>query len=415
MSAYALPAHWSAVSILDAADRIMDFRGRTPKKLGMSWGGGDIPAISARNVRMGCVDFTEEFYLGSDALYRKWMTHGDMQRGDILITTEAPLGNVAAVPDERRYILSQRTVLIRPKRDLFDKTFFLKALQSPAFQRLLTENATGSTALGIQRRRLERLEVLAPPVDEQQRIGQALQNVDDLIAAFERLIAKKQAIKQGMMQQLLTGRTRLPGFTDDWRKIRLGDVASFSKGAGLPKADIVQDGTTPCIHYGELFTYYGAEIEAVVSRTNNISLPFRSAALDVLMPTSDVTPRGLAKASAVHSPGVILGGDILVIRPNRRVVYGPFLAHAIRQDANQVLQLVRGSTVYHLYAADMKNFTFTVPSVDEQREIAGALKDAETDIAALQDRLAKARNIKIGMMQQLLTGRTRLPVTEAAS
>ncbi len=257
---------------------------------------------------------------------------------------------------------------------------------------------------------LRSIPLLVPDdLGEQRRIVAALADADDLIATLERLIAKKQAIRQGMMQQLLTGRTRLPGFDGEWSELTLGDVARFSKGMGLPKSAIVPGGHLPCVHYGELFTRYGPEIGFVTSRTNDLSLRVRSVGNDVLMPTSDVTPRGLAKASAIGLDGVVLGGDILVIRPNRQQVFGPFLAHAIRHDANQVLQLVRGSTVYHLYASDMKTFRLALPNVDEQRQISEVLRDAEHEIEVLRNRLMKANAVKSGMMQQLLTGRTRLP------
>lgn len=258
------------------------------------------------------------------------------------------------------------------------------------------------------------MRVPVPSRAEQDRIVRAIDDADELIATLEHLIAKKQAIKQGIMQQLLTGRTRLPGFSTPWTDVALGDVARFSKGSGLPKSALTPSGSTPCIHYGELFTFYGPEILHVASRTNPVGRVVVSEDLDVLMPTSDVTPRGLAKASAIHRRGVVLGGDILVIRPEIGRTYGPFLAHVIRHDADQVLQLVRGSTVYHLYASDMRNFTLSLPSVKEQKAIAEALLDAEQAIEALRVRLAKAQGLKTGTMQQLLTGRTRLPV-EASS
>ena len=178
---------------------------------------------------------------------------------------------------------------------------------------------------------------------------------------------------------------------------------------GLPKSAITANGDVACIHYGELFTHYGAEIETVTSRTDNVNLRVRSEALDVLMPTSDVTPRGLAKASAIHDSGVILGGDILIIRADGKDLYGPFLANVIRYDFNQVLQLVRGSTVFHIYAADMKNFVFVVPGVDEQRAICNVLRDAEREMNELSKRLTKARDIKTGMMQQLLAAAPACP------
>lgn len=250
---------------------------------------------------------------------------------------------------------------------------------------------------------------------EQSKIAAALVAADDYVTLLERAIAKRQAIAQGMMQQLLTGKTRLPGFSGEWQRVTLGDVARFRKGSGLPKSDVDAGGSAPCVHYGELFTKYGPEIDLVDGRTNNTALNVRSEALDVLMPTSDVTPRGLAKASAIRQAGAILGGDILIIRPDATTLYGPFLAHVIRQDAKQVLQLVRGSTVYHLYASDMRNFLLAAPSIEEQVAVTNMLRDAGKEVEALRARLGKARLLKQGMMQELLTGRTRLPINEVAS
>lgn len=190
--------------------------------------------------------------------------------------------------------------------------------------------------------------------------------------------------------------------------VPLGSVATLRKGAGLSKAELTVDGKRSCVHYGELFTKYGAVIEAPASRTDS-ELKVRSVLGDVLMPTSDVTPRGLAKASAIMESGVGLGGDILVIRPDRTQVDSRFLANLIRLDADQVLALVRGSTVYHLYASDMRTFELSLPPIAEQSRAADALQDVDFLIATLERVIARKQAIKQGMIQQLLTGKTRLP------
>jgi type I restriction enzyme S subunit len=164
----------------------------------------------------------------------------------------------------------------------------------------------------------------------------------------------------------------------------------------------------PCIHYGELFTRYPETIREINSRTNNSADSFRSVANDVLMPTSDVTPNGLAKASCVSMSGVILGGDILVIRSDVEQIFGSFLSYAIRHAEDQILRLVTGTTVFHLYASDMKKFTFSAPSVPEQQAIVALLNDMDAEIAALEANLTKALGVKQGMMRELLTGRIRL-------
>lgn len=126
------------------------------------------------------------------------------------------------------------------------------------------------------------------------------------------------------------------------------------------------------------------------------------------MPASDVTPNGLATASCISIPDVILGGDILVIRVPEEILNGTFLAYAIRASHNQVMQLVSGTTVFHLYSRDMANFRFIAPSVREQTAIVSVLSDMDAEIEALERRRDKVRAIKQGMMQELLTGRVRL-------
>lgn len=363
-------------------------------------------------MRPGCVDTSDLRYVPEDVApaIRAYRIFKD----DIFISVAGTLGIVGRI-SERLDGANLTENADRITSITCDVDYLMYSLLGESIQNeidsIRTVGAQPKLALG----RIKQFEVLIPKSSaEQSRIVQAIRDVDDLIATLDRLITKKQAIKQGMMQQLLTGRTRLPGFSDKWMGITLGAVARFSKGAGLPKSKLTASGAIPCIHYGELFTFYGPEIRHVSSRTDLAGRMVFSEDLDVLMPTSDVTPRGLAKASAIHGNGVVLGGDILVIRPDKTRAYGPFLAHAIRLDADQVLQLVRGSTVYHLYAADMRNFTLAIPSVEEQRAISDALLDVEREIEVIEDRLTKAQDIKTGMMQQLLTGRTRLHVEDAS-
>jgi len=206
-----IPEDWDVVSIAKLTKNIIDYRGRTPKKLGMDWGGGDIVALSAGNVKKGYIDFEEECYLGSDELYKKWMKNGDVEQNDIVFTMEAPLGNVALVPDSKRYILSQRTILLQLKREEYESTFVYQLMMSDQFQKLLSDSATGSTAQGIKRTRFEQLLLCLPSSKEEQTaIATILSDMDNETQTLEQRLAKTRQVKQGMMQELLTGRTRLP-------------------------------------------------------------------------------------------------------------------------------------------------------------------------------------------------------------
>ncbi|HUH57525.1 MAG TPA: restriction endonuclease subunit S, partial [Pseudomonadales bacterium] len=290
----------------------------------------------------------------------------------------------------------------------------------------ILEASGSSTMPAISFSSISFINIVQPTLEEQNAIANALSDVDALLSELEKLIAKKQAIKTATMQQLLTGRTRLPQFAnhpdgskkgykqselgeipEDWEVIQLGEITTFLKGAGLPKSDLIDSGKNRCIHYGQLFTSYGPKIEKIFSSTD-IDGSIKSETNDVLMPTSDVTPNGLATASCILESGIVLGGDILIIRSKKELLDGVFFAYLITVMRDQIMQLVTGSTVYHLYGSDMARFFFARPSIDEQTAIATILADMDEEIQALEHRLNKTRQIKQGMMQELLTGKTRL-------
>lgn len=283
-------------------------------------------------------------------------------------------------------------------------------LSSSPYRKAIKELATGTSGSmkNIAKSALLALDITYPPAKEQRAIATALSDVDDLLAKLDQLIAKKSDIKKGAMQELLTGKRRLPGFSGEWTATKLGEVASFQKGKGLSKAELEHGGETRCIHYGELFTSYRAKIDQVHSSAESFEGALLSKRNDVLMPTSDVTPRGLATASCLMEEGVILGGDILIIRAFPNTVDGAFLAYCIRFFKKQVMQLVSGSTVYHIYPSGMAKFELLMPTYEEQIKISAILNDMEQEITELKSKRTKLAAIKQGMMQQLLTGKIRL-------
>ena len=242
---------------------------------------------------------------------------------------------------------------------------------------------------------------LPPTIEEQTAIATALLNIDKWINDLEKLLFKKHQVKKSTLQQLLKPK-------EDWSVKMLGEIAKFHKGKGLPKSQIIESGRYKCIHYGELFTKYKEVIKSVMSYTNESENTFLSISNDVLMPTSDVTPNGLATASCIKESGIILGGDVLVIRISENILDGIFLSYFITENREKVMKLVSGSTVYHLYGSDMNNFIVSFPPVEEQTRIATILTDMDIEIEKLETKLQKAKKVKQGMMQELLTGKTRL-------
>jgi type I restriction enzyme S subunit len=164
--------------------------------------------------------------------------------------------------------------------------------------------------------------------------------------------------------------------------------------------------------YGELFTTYGRRIEDVRSRTNTDS-GVRSQAGDVLIPGSTTTvARDLATASALHSQGVLLGGDTNIVRSDKEIDPDWLAYYVTDRLGDRIAEIAQGTTIKHLYVRDLLKCRIVLPSLSEQRAIVAALLDAEADVSTLRRRLGKAREMKQGMMQELLTGHIRLPVTE---
>lgn len=204
-----IPKEWNVHVFGDTIEHVIDFRGRTPKKLGLDWGGGGILALSANNVQPGGIDISREAYFGSERLYRKWMTNGDLRKGDVLLTMEAPLGNVAQIPDDSKYILSQRVIALRFKTDAVLNDFAFWQMQSNEFQQAMVRRSTGSTATGIQRAQLVKLNFKAPLPGEQALIAQRLFSVEQRLATELVALEKQRQEKSGLMDDLLTGRVRV--------------------------------------------------------------------------------------------------------------------------------------------------------------------------------------------------------------
>lgn len=192
---------WKMRPFGDLLDDVIDFRGRTPTKLGMEWGGGTIPALSSNNVKNGFIDYGAECYLGSEDLYMRWMGEVNLQEDDIVFTMEAPLGNALLLPDSRKYILSQRVVAFKTKADVLNP-FLVQIIWGDGFQSELGKLATGSTAKGINQKSLRTIPVRLPDTDEQQEIADCLSPLDDLITAQSQKIDALKTHKKGLMQQL---------------------------------------------------------------------------------------------------------------------------------------------------------------------------------------------------------------------
>ncbi len=193
---YQNAGEWVEAELGECLEKVIDYRGKPPPKAEFG-----IPLITAKNVRFGLLDMTNDEYIETDA-YDTWMTKGIPMDGDILFTTEAPLGNVAMFPSEGTYALGQRIITLRCNTNKFVPEFLFQSLLGPEMQEKINFHSTGSTAKGIKSSVFVTLSFRHPKVEEQRRVASCLTALDDLITMKTQKLETLKTHKKGLMQQL---------------------------------------------------------------------------------------------------------------------------------------------------------------------------------------------------------------------
>ncbi|MCT3543584.1 restriction endonuclease subunit S [Lentilactobacillus buchneri] len=196
---------------------------------------------------------------------------------------------------------------------------------------------------------------------------------------------------------------RFKGFTDPWVQRNLSDLATFSKGKGYSKSDLVSDGF-PAILYGRMYTNYESQIDDIsdtfVADATDAVL---SQTGDVIVPGSGETPEDIARASNVNVSGIVLGGDINIIRPDTEKMDSTFLALSISngQQQTELIKRAQGKSVVHLHNSDLKKVNVVAPSKDEQSAISSLFTQLDNLIAANQRKLDLLKEQKKGYLQKM--------------
>lgn len=381
-----IPEDWDATSLGDntvkigsgitptGGERIYKQEGRTfLRSQNVGWGNLILEDIAYID------DETHSTFIGTEVAIN-----------DVLLNiTGASIGRSALADSRVQYgNVNQHVCIIRTKQDQLHPRYLNFFLLSTAGQKQVDSFQSGGNRQGLNFGQIRSFLVPLPPTKaEQEAIAAALGDADALIESLERLIAKKRQLKQGAMQELLTGRCRLPGFSGKWEVKRLGAVCTMKSGEAITSANIDDFSRYPC--------YGGNGLRGYTSRFT-------------------------------HSGGYVLIGRQGALCGNVLVVEGFFFAseHAVAVTASpqtdfrwlgfmlgkmRLNQYSESSAQPGLSVAKLLDLELPVPPTKtEQSAIAEVLSDMDAEIGALEARLAKARLVKQGMMQELLTGRIRL-------
>lgn len=358
----------------------------------------------------------------------RFLRKSTLYGGEVLLAKRGEIGKVYYFQMKtKRATLAPNLYLLKLKDTI--NSYFLFSLFKSTFGQNLLKSINASTSLGaIYKDDVKGLNILIPPFEEQASIATALSDVDSLISALTKKIMKKKAIKQGLMQQLLTGKKRLPGYEKnresvqtewgaipkDWKTLSIGKCCSIKARIGwqgLKKSEYQSSGEYVLVT-GTDFLNGRIDWKSCVyvskkryEQDSNIQIVKH----DILI-TKDGTIGKVAFLDDVPCLGTLNSG-IFVVRSHSKELDQSYLSKIFKSFIFDAFleSLVAGSTINHLYQKDFVHFNFPVPpTISEQTAIANILSDCDSEIAALEEKRDKYKEIKQGMMQQLLTGKIRL-------
>lgn len=409
-----IPEDWNDVSVSELAN--VKGGKRLPKGHSLIESPTPYPYIRVADLLPGKVDGENIKFVPEKAFHS--IQNYRIYKNDLFISVAGTLGLVGAIPG---YLdganLTENADRITDIE--CDRDYLMYWLMSEPIQKVIesirTVGAQPKLALG----RIANFQIAIPStLDEQRAIATALSDADALIESLERLIAKKRAIKQAGMQQLLTGQTRLPGFTGEWKTKRLGDHVAFLKTGTSSRAELTSSGSVAYLHYGDI--HVGA---SVMLNPNAVSVPHIAASkvchVDKLAPgdlvfvdaSEDLDGVGKSvEIIGVPKGGMVAGLHTIAARFDKDVLADGFKAYLqfCPRFIGILRRLAAGTKVLATNRQHIASVELRLPGTSEQNAIATVLSDMDTEIEALERRRDKARQIKQGMMHQLLTGRVRL-------
>ena len=341
-----------------------------------------VPFINAGHLQKGKVDYSSMDYISHEKYNQ--LSGAKIQQHDILLCLRGSLGKYALVTTDGGAPASSIAV-IRPNTERIDPVYLSQIIASSIFQKQIEVENNGSSQPNLSAKSVSDFKIPLPSLEEQQNIAAALYDTDNMIGLLEKQLSKKIAIKKGSMQELLTGKNRLPGYNSPWVSKKIYDIAPLQRGFDLPYSELV-DGSVPVVFSNGINANHNAAMAkgpgVITGRSGTIG--------KIHYVDSDYWPHNTTlwvTNFKGNSP---------------RFVY--YLFHLVNWT-----DYMTGSGVPTLNRNDVHAKVMLIPEdVKEQEAIAATLLSMDSEINALEQKLAKYRQIKQGMMQQLLTGKIRL-------
>lgn len=407
-----IPRDWKAARIGELSDRVtVGFVG----SMSHLFEKDGIPLLRGQNILPNSLDLTDTKFISTytHSLWKK----SALSPGDVVVVRVGYPGTSCVIPPDLREANAASLVVITPRKKILDSHYLAYVLNSEFGKKQIVSNLVGGAQQVINTKAAADFSLPIPSFEEQQAIAEIFSDTDDLLAKINQLIAKKRDIKQAAMQQLLTGKTRLPGFFGQWEVKRLGDVGDCLRGVTY-KGDV------------DLSAHDTAYTKRLL-RSNNVQdstviindLQFVNAGRvsehqllrkrDILICMANGSKALVGKAgffdiedSHEYTFGAFMGCFRTKIEEsNPAFVFYLFQTSRYKDYINNLLA---GSSINNLNPGSIESLEFKIPKMEEQTAIASVLLDIDSELQCLEARCEKIRALKKGMMHELLTGRVRL-------
>ena len=367
-----------------------------------------IPVVAVREIREGYIQIFDETPCVSMETYNR-LSKYNLATNDLVFARKGNVERSALIPlTKTKYFLGSDGICLRVITKNLLPQYLFYAIQSNTVRSFLIQNAYGTTMAGLNEKILSAIPLFLPvDIDEQSAIAETFSDIDRLISSLQKLIEKKKAIKQGAMQELLTGKKRLPGFSGEWSKQQLGDICNIVNG-GTPSTSIAEfwNGKILWCTPTDITSCSTKYIYTTESKITESGLKASSA---TLLPKGALLLCSRATIGEVRIAGNTIctnqGFKSLVVHQNISNEWLYYMVHVLKFN---MLGKAIGSTFLEISKKDLAELDIIVPEFTEQKAIAQVLSDVDSEIELLEKKLAKYQQIKQGMMQELLTGRIRL-------
>jgi len=328
--------------------------------------------------------------------------------------------------NKKKVISGLHTFALRDREGKTVQGFRTYIFKNPLVKKALKTIATGSKVFGISKSNVQNFKIVLPPLPEQHKIAQILSTWNKAIALQEQLITQKQALKKGLMQDLLTGKKRFPGFEEEWSTPIINEVFNFIKTTSFSRAQLNYSDKNQIyyIHYGDIHSKYKKpildleETQEIPKLNSDIKLPNSIQYLkngDVIIADASEDYNGVGKAielQNVNEKKVISGLHTFALRDKKDLTTSGFRAYIFKNPLvkKALKTIATGSKVYGISKGNVQKFQIVLPSIEEQKKIASVLSNFDTEIEKLITHKESLIQQKQGLMQQLLGGEKRVKI-----